>query len=54
MAFSKHVPLNRIKITATDIDKQVLEKAKAGLYNVKSLKTLPDDLMKKYIKQENE
>ena len=27
MALSKHLPLNQIKITATDIDKQVLDKA---------------------------
>lgn len=54
MMLSRHMPLSSIRIIATDIDKQVLEKAKAGLYNVKSLKTLPDDLFKKYIKQENE
>lgn len=54
MMLSRHMPLSNIRIIATDIDKQVLEKAKKGLYNVKSLKTLPDDLMKKYITQENE
>ena len=54
MMLSRHMPLSSIRIIATDIDKQVLEKAKKGLYNVKSLKTLPDDLMKKYITQENE
>ena len=31
MAFSKHIPLNQINIIATDIDKQVIEKAKTGL-----------------------
>lgn len=54
MMLSRHMPLSNIKIIATDIDKQVLAKAKDGLYNVKSLKTLPDDLMKKYITQVNE
>lgn len=54
MMLSRHMPLANIKIIATDIDKQVLAKAKDGLYNVKSLKTLPDDLMKKYITQVNE
>lgn len=54
MMLSRHMPLGNIKIIATDIDKQVLAKAKDGLYNVKSLKTLPDDLMKKYITQVNE
>lgn len=54
MMLSRHMPLNSIRIIATDIDKQVLAKAKEGLYNVKSLKTLPDDLKKKYITQVNE
>lgn len=51
MAFSKHVPLNRIRITATDIDKQVIEHAKVGLYNAKSIAGVPDDLKKKYFTQ---
>ena len=54
MMLSRHMPLSSIKIIATDIDKQVLAKAKEGLYNVKSLKTLPPDLMKKYVTQVNE
>ena len=32
MALSRHVPLSNIKIIATDIDKQVLDKARMGLY----------------------
>ena len=48
MLLSKYLPLNRIKIIATDIDKQVLEKAQAGLYNEKSLKGLPEDFKKKF------
>ena len=54
MMLSRHMPLSNIKIIATDIDKQVLAKAKEGLYNVKSLKTLPDDLKKKFTSQVNE
>jgi chemotaxis protein methyltransferase CheR len=45
---SKHVPLNQINIIATDIDKTVIEKAKLGLYNDKSIIAVPDDLKKKY------
>lgn len=48
MALSRHIPLNQIKIIATDIDKQVLEKARVGLYNEKSLVGVPEDLKKKY------
>ena len=48
MAFSKHLPLNQIKIYATDLDKQVIAKAKTGLYVEKSIASVPDDLKKKY------
>ena len=51
MAFSKHVPLSNIKILATDIDKQVLEHARVGLYNAKSIAGVPADLKKKYFTQ---
>ena len=47
MAFSKHIPLSDIKIMATDIDKQVIEHAKVGLYAEKSIAAVPDDLKKK-------
>lgn len=49
MLLSKFMPLNRIKIHATDLDKQVLEKARVGLYNEKSLKGLPDEFKKKFL-----
>ena len=48
MALSRHIPLNHINIIATDIDKQVIEKAKVGLYNEKSIAAVPDDFKKKY------
>lgn len=48
MALSEHLPLNNIKIIATDIDKQVIEKAKVGLYNEKSIAAVPEHLKKKY------
>lgn len=48
MALSRHIPLNQIKIIATDIDKQVIAKAKMGLYSEKSIAAVPDDLKKKY------
>lgn len=51
MALSKHLPLNQITIYATDIDNQVLEKAQVGLYNEKSIASVPEDLKKKYFTQ---
>ena len=54
MLLSKFMPLNKIHIIATDLDKQVLAKAKLGLYNVKSLKALPDEFVKKYFREVND
>jgi chemotaxis protein methyltransferase CheR len=51
MALSRHVPLGDIRIIATDIDKRILEQAKTGLYNEKSIKNVPEDLKKRYFKQ---
>ncbi len=51
MLLTRFMPLSKIKIIATDIDKQVLDKARMGLYNIKSLKGLPDEFIKKYFKQ---
>lgn len=54
MLLSKFLPLNRIKILATDIDQLVLEKAKIGMYHNKSLKGLPPEFINKYFKQVND
>lgn len=48
MLLSKFMPTNRIKIIATDIDNQVLDKARLGLYNKKSLASLPKEFVDKY------
>lgn len=48
MALSKHIPVNQIKIYATDLDKQVIAKAKTGLYAEKSIAAVPDEFKKKY------
>ena len=48
MALSRHIPLNQIKIIATDIDKQVIAQAKSGIYAEKSIAGVPDDFKKKY------
>lgn len=51
MAFSRHLPLSNIQIIATDIDKQVLEQAQTGLYNAKSIASVPEEFKKKYFTQ---
>ena len=51
MALSDFVPLNRIQIMATDINWQVIEKAKIGLYSEKSIASVPEDKKKKFFKQ---
>ena len=51
MALSRHLPLNQIKIIATDIDKQVIAQAKVGLYAEKSLAGVPKDLKDKYFEK---
>lgn len=45
------VPLNKINITATDIDDGAIEKAKTGIYSKSSLKNVPNDLQSKFFKE---
>lgn len=49
MVLSDFVPLSQIQIIATDLDREVLEKAKKGYYPKKSIEGLPDKYKKKYI-----
>lgn len=48
MALSRHLPLSNIRIFATDLDNEILAKAKVGLYAEKSLNGVPKDLKAKY------
>lgn len=48
MVLSKFIPLSQIKILATDIDKDILEKAKVGIYSAKSVENIPADMKKKF------
>lgn len=48
MLLSKFMPLSQIRIIATDIDRQILEKAQMGVYNLKSLEGLPQEFVTKY------
>lgn len=51
MALSRQIPLSQIRIIATDIDKQIIAKAKTGLYNEKSIAGVPQDLRQRYFRQ---
>lgn len=51
MVLSKFLPLNKISILATDIDKQILAKAQLGLYNDKSVVGVPKDFKSKYFQE---
>lgn len=51
MVLSDFLPLNQIEIIATDLDREVLAKAKKGVYSDKSLKGIPEKYMKKYMKE---
>ena len=48
MALSKYQDLNKISIQATDIDKQIIAAAKTGVYNVKSIASVPEIYKSKY------
>lgn len=49
MVLSDFIPLSQIEIIATDLDKEVLEKAKKGYYPEKSIKGLPQKYQEKFI-----
>jgi chemotaxis protein methyltransferase CheR len=51
MVLSKFMPLSNIKIIATDIDQQILSKAKVGLYNEKAIAGVPEEFKKQYFTQ---
>ncbi|SHH49878.1 CheR family methyltransferase [Tepidibacter thalassicus] len=48
MLLSKFMPINKINIIATDLDKEAMNKAKTGIYSEKSLKNLPKDFINKF------
>lgn len=51
MALSKYMDMNRIRIYATDIDKQVIDTAKRGLYSEKSIANVPEEYKRKFFTQ---
>ncbi|MCM3709775.1 CheR family methyltransferase [Sporosarcina luteola] len=54
MVLSSHLPLRDISILATDLDAGVLERAKVGLYQERSLKEVPNPILDKYFVNEGQ
>lgn len=54
MLLSRFMPMNKIRIYATDLDLQVMDKAKMGIYNEKSLKGLPKEFLNKFFTKIND
>lgn len=55
MVLSQFIPLSQIKIWATDIDKEVLEKARKGVYSDKHVLNMPETFRSKFlIKKESD
>lgn len=52
MILSKYLPPSSIKILATDLDKNVIARAKLGMYPERSLAELPDEMKSKYFVQD--
>ncbi|OEH93453.1 CheR family methyltransferase [Bacillus solimangrovi] len=52
MILSNYLPLSQVKITATDLDKTVIERAKRAVYPERSLQEIPESMKRKYFKQE--
>lgn len=51
MILSNLVPLSRIEILATDLDENVLARAKLGMYPERSLNEVPEEIKRKYFEK---
>jgi len=54
MVLNKYLPLESIRIIATDIDEDAIEKAKTGAYMYKSVEKLPKEYLVKYFTKTGE
>jgi len=52
--FEKDFPKIRLSILATDIDEGMIERAKEGRYKKSSLREVPDSIIKRYFRIENQ
>lgn len=54
MVFSNVMPLSEVKVQATDLDQNVIQKAKIGVYSERSLEEVPDRVKKKFFQEEGQ
>lgn len=52
MVLNKYLPLESIRILATDIDREAIEKAKKGIYSKNNVENLPLEFLNKYFIKE--
>ncbi len=53
MVLSKFMPLSQISIIATDLDKEVLDKARSGQYIARSIANVPKEFQEKFFTEHN-
>jgi len=54
MILNEFIPLKHIKVLATDIDVEAMNKAKKGIYHVRSVRELPKKFLDKHFKRIDE
>lgn len=52
MLLSNHIPLSQISIMATDLDENVMDRAKKGVYPERSLQEVPENIKAKYFEKQ--
>ena len=51
MILARHMPIEKVRILATDIDMGAMDKARQGVYTARSIKDLPTDFLQKHFTQ---
>lgn len=54
MVFSNVIPLSAVKVQATDLDQNAIQRAKIGVYSERSLAEVPDAMRKKFFQEEGQ
>ncbi|GGF09392.1 chemotaxis protein methyltransferase [Halobacillus andaensis] len=53
MIVNKYLPSRNFQVIATDLDENALKRAEMGVYPERSLKEVPEDMVKKHFKKED-